>query len=155
MPSYICEKCGCIDNSACGGNYWSVKSKLNLFADEYSNTHLLCVECTPQKFSDGSINHEAGIWHNHFPKKHWSDIGKQQILNASDDLGSYTNAKDYFDKYFPVEIKEDLWSILNMYYNSYIMEDDEKLDESGRKLKESLKVVFDDLELHDGIEIKR
>lgn len=97
MSTYICEKCGCIDNSACGGNYAVVKAHLNLFEDEYSNTHLLCVECTPSKFKDGSINREAGKWHNEFPKRHWSEIGKETLIEICEkDEGDYVNAREYF-----------------------------------------------------------
>ena len=97
MSTYICEKCGCIDNTACGGNYWRVKGKMNLFKDEYSNTHVLCVECTPKEFKDGSKNTEAGKWHNKFPKKHWSELGKDYILSAANAMnGNYVNAEEYF-----------------------------------------------------------
>lgn len=97
MSTYICEKCGCIDNTACGGNYWLVKSKMNFFKDEYSNTHCLCVVCTPTEFHDGSKNEQAGKWHNMFPRKHWSDLGKEHILRlANKQTGNYVNAEDFF-----------------------------------------------------------
>lgn len=107
MPSYICERCGCIDNSACGGNFWLVnmnKSKIKrneniekYFQEDYANIKYLCVECVPIKFEDGSINEKAGRWHNRFPKRHWSEIGKDTILKiAEKDTGDYINAEEYF-----------------------------------------------------------
>ena len=99
MSTYICEKCGCIDNSACGGNYALVKSNFKFFKDDYANNHYLCVECTPTEFSDGSKNEKAGKWHNRFPKIHWTEIGKENILKACEEsCGNYTNAKEYFRK---------------------------------------------------------
>ena len=46
MPLFVCSKCGCIDNTACDGNFWDV----------YTNNPL-CTECNGYK------------WHNYFPKK--------------------------------------------------------------------------------------
>lgn len=98
MSTYICEKCGCIDNTACGGNYYVVVGKMNSYKDTYANEHLLCVECTPQEYKDGSINQEKGKWHNIFPKTHWSQIGSpdkliNECLKAQ---GNYVNAVEYF-----------------------------------------------------------
>lgn len=67
MPTYICEKCGCIDNSACGGNYWGVKCNLQSFSDEYSNTRLLCTICVTKLYKDCGINQDAGTCHKFFP----------------------------------------------------------------------------------------
>jgi hypothetical protein len=98
MSTYICDKCGCVDNTGCGGNYWSVVTHQNSFSDEYSNTHLLCCECTPNTFVDGSKNTEAGKWHNRFPKRHWSKIGSKSMIIAESkkDQGSFVNAVEYF-----------------------------------------------------------
>lgn len=101
MPSYICEKCGCVDNSACGGNYWDFVGKYNCYKDEYANTHALCVECTPTEFNDGSLVDKAGKWHNKFKKKHWSEYGTKEELIAMciKDQGSYDNAVEYFKEH--------------------------------------------------------
>lgn len=98
MSTYICTKCGCIDNTACGGNYWMVKSKLASFKDEYANNNVLCVECTPTEYSDGSINTEKGKWHNKFPKRHWSEFGsKEEVIDhCIEGNGNVVNAVEYF-----------------------------------------------------------
>lgn len=94
MSSYICEKCGYIENSACGGNYWSVKAHLNSFPDDYSNTHLLCHLCTPNVYRDGSKRTDLGV---HIERHHWSEIGKDEILkSAAADVGNFTNAEEFF-----------------------------------------------------------
>jgi len=110
MSTYICEKCGCIDNTACGGNYWAVSYSISkfkkdgtaikkCFKDEYANTHVLCVECTPAEYSDGSIKREAGKWHNMFLKKHWSEYGTKEklIADCKRNNGSVVNAIEYFN----------------------------------------------------------
>ena len=104
MSTYICEKCGCVDNTACGGNYWSVAMMKNskkidpMFEDDYSNKHKLCCECTPPKFIDGSINNEAGKQHNRFPKRHWSECGDKEniIERCNEKVGNFVNAIEYF-----------------------------------------------------------
>jgi hypothetical protein len=100
MSTYICEKCGCIDNTACGGNYWGVMSKRAYFKDDYANKHVLCVECTPSEYCDGSISEEAGKWHNKFPKRHWSAFGTKDevIAHCLENQGNIVNAVDYFAK---------------------------------------------------------
>lgn len=65
MPAFICERCGCWDNSACGGTYWSRRS--HTFPPPYAG-ELLCCVCAPLKHNDGSANEGAGRWHNRFPR---------------------------------------------------------------------------------------
>lgn len=104
MPTYICEKCGCIDNTACGGNYWLVQCMRHknysnpFFKDDYANKHVLCTECTPSEFYDGSANPNGGKWHNKFPKKHWSEYGnKEELINlCKKGKGDVINAIEYF-----------------------------------------------------------
>ena len=50
MSMYICEKCGCIENTALGG-YWK-----NVINQEPKK----CSECN------------RGEWHNEFEKRHWT-----------------------------------------------------------------------------------
>lgn len=73
-------------------------SKLNLFSEDYANKEVLCIECTPKVFSDGSLNDGAGEWHNMFPKKHWSEYGtKEKLINDYKRKdGSIVNAIEYF-----------------------------------------------------------
>ena len=99
MSTYICTKCGCIDNSACGGNYSIINMSEPFFADDFANKNLLCVECTPSVYIDGSVNARAGKWHNRFPKRHWSALGKEFILSeCHKDIGNYVNAVEFFQK---------------------------------------------------------
>ena len=107
MSSYICEKCGCIDNSGCGGNFWVVK--MNRYKkekgeppsishiDEYENWHYLCSECYSGKFSDGSCKDKSG-WHDRFEKRHWSEVGsKEELIRICDrGDGSFVNAREFF-----------------------------------------------------------
>lgn len=51
MPIFKCDKCGCVENTACS-NYWTDK-----FANPPKPT--LCSECDPS----------LGKWHNKFPKE--------------------------------------------------------------------------------------
>ena len=74
MSDYICEKCGCIENTALGG-YWGNVVKKEPKA---------CSECN------------TGRWHNQFSKKHWTEYGVNKLLEmeARKD-GSMINATEY------------------------------------------------------------
>ena len=74
MSIYICEKCGCIENTSLGG-YWKNCLK---------NEPKMCSECN------------TGSWHNEFEKRHWSSYGIQELLRleACRD-GSMINATTY------------------------------------------------------------
>lgn len=50
MSTFICEKCGCVDNTACGGTYWSTIGDMKYFKDEYYNEYLVCVACAPLEY---------------------------------------------------------------------------------------------------------
>ena len=65
MPLFICEKCGCIENTATGF-YWARNAVT--FKDSSLNGKALCSECTPAEFKDGSKT-EMGTWHGRFPKE--------------------------------------------------------------------------------------
>jgi len=109
MSTFICEKCGHIDNSSCGGTCHSAGSGMNFYADDYANNHKLCVECTPKEYSDGSINEDAGKWHNHFPKRHWTALGKEKILKLwAQKQGDVINAPEYFANEFMNDIKKEV-----------------------------------------------
>lgn len=112
MSTFICEKCGCIDNSALENNYWLANLYIGLlerkklddfsisFSEEYQfyNDHYCCSECCKNiPFNDGSgvINNKG--WHNRFPKKHWSEYGKEYIMNYyKENKGDFVNAERYF-----------------------------------------------------------
>lgn len=102
MSTFICEKCGCIDNTTCGGNYYLVEfmkvSTDKFFKDNYYNTHHVCVECIPSEYEDGSKNSKAGKWHDRFPKEHWSVYGSKEDILAicNENKGKFINAFEYF-----------------------------------------------------------
>ncbi len=74
MSIYICEKCGCIENTSLGG-YWK-----NCLRKEPK----ACSECN------------TGEWHNEFEKKYWTEYGVKKLLEleALKD-GSMINATEY------------------------------------------------------------
>ena len=80
MPLFICENCGCIENTALGF-YWSRKHVK--FKDEEMNGKALCSECMPLEFSNG-VKAGEGKWHNKFSKEFFdSSIHKSgDYLNA-------------------------------------------------------------------------
>ena len=78
MSLYVCEKCGCIDNTACGGQSVFRNSS---WVPEESKGKYLCCECTPIHFSDGSINEDAGKWHNRFPKRKYTEEDRDRVIN--------------------------------------------------------------------------
>ena len=74
MSVYICEKCGCIENTALGG-YWS---------NSLRKEPKMCSECN------------TGQWHNQFKKKHWTEYGVKNLLEAEARKdGSMINATEY------------------------------------------------------------
>jgi hypothetical protein len=97
VSTYICEKCGCIDNTALGF-YWTKNSK-SMWPEEVVGK-ALCCECGPTHYKDGGLT-EFGTWHNRFRKKHWSECGtKEEIIKESQkDIGNVVNAEEYFRKY--------------------------------------------------------
>lgn len=74
MSVYICEKCGCIENTALGGYWRNVANKESK----------MCSECN------------TGKWHNKFEKHHWTKYGVKELLSleARKD-GSMINATEY------------------------------------------------------------
>ena len=77
MPLFVCEKCGCVENTALGF-YWSrnrVKCK-----DESLNGKALCSECAPQYYEDGSKSDFDGQWHGKFEKMLY-DSKTDDVLN--------------------------------------------------------------------------
>ena len=100
MSTFICEKCGCIDNTSLGGTYNNVLGQLGLYLDPYANKTILCIECTPKFYYDGSINHDSGKWHNRFEKMHWSLYGRDVLMELYHRKhGDMVNALDFFSKY--------------------------------------------------------
>lgn len=83
MPAFVCDECGCVDNTA-SGFYWGYAMGMqstayrDWFEDETKNCKALCAECCPTTFKDGRPT-KLGVWHNKFPKKKWD--GKVEVLN--------------------------------------------------------------------------
>lgn len=82
MPLFVCDRCGCVDNTAYG-RYWS-KDYPDMW-DKENEGLALCTECAPTTFSDGTSTNqgwrlaEYGKWHNEFPKQKWD--GKLEVIN--------------------------------------------------------------------------
>ena len=55
MPLFICDKCGCVDNTAMSGN--------NFY--DFEDETQLCTECY------------SGEWHNEFPKRKAEEFSKE------------------------------------------------------------------------------
>lgn len=89
MPLFICERCRAIDNSALGGTFWSAFSSMDLFPPPYAG-EVLCVECAPTTFKDGSPNKDAGRWHGYFQKRIASeeDAAKYRRQRLPDDASA-------------------------------------------------------------------
>lgn len=89
MPVFTCEKCGCVDNSACGGTYWTKDA--DWWPDEFRGK-ALCIVCAPPFFKNGDLNHGVGKWHNKFPRKteaewdaeeaEWLAIREEELKNS-------------------------------------------------------------------------
>ncbi len=68
MSLYVCDKCDCIDNTACGGNWWT--RKLNYkYNPELKDGVAWCCECL------------TGKWHGHFEKKKYTNADHGRVLN--------------------------------------------------------------------------
>lgn len=80
MPLFVCDKCGCVENTALG-RYWT-KDWEDMW-DEDNEGLALCSECAPTKFKDGTSTStewcEYGKWHGKFPKVKWD--GKTKVIN--------------------------------------------------------------------------
>lgn len=108
MSTFICMKCGCIDNTAMNNNYWVAQSnRLKIetgeelfveFADEYYNTHECCSACCKDlRYDDGTFMQTQG-WHGYFPQKFWEDYGRDKLLMMElQKQGDMVNASRFFD----------------------------------------------------------
>ena len=95
MSLFICDKCGCVDNTACGGTYWIHRSDMYSGENSWADKLVLCVECKPKEYSDGSIDDNAGKWHNEFKKRPWEFYGnKEELLK---EVG-FVHVKEYFER---------------------------------------------------------
>ena len=76
MSLFVCDKCGCVDNTALG-HYWT-KDYPDMWDDDVVGL-ALCSECAPLYFKGGERTRFNGKWHNQFPKKKWD--GKIEVIN--------------------------------------------------------------------------
>ena len=81
MSLFVCDRCGCVDNTALG-RYWS--KDMDIWGEDNRGL-ALCSKCAPDVFEDGSpVNRphdivKFGEWHNKFPKRKWD--GKTEVIN--------------------------------------------------------------------------
>lgn len=109
MSTFICEKCGRLDNTACGNNYWH--AIINKYREEkcekiiicfkpefsYFENHVCCSDCCEGvAFYDNSGTLQKGNI-DIKNKEHWTKFGKEKLLEweAKND-GSMVNATEFF-----------------------------------------------------------
>lgn len=80
MSLFVCDKCGCIENTSLGF-YWA-KDIGHEFGQMWEDPSLkglaLCSECAPSTYSDGNKTN-YGKWHGKFPKVQWN--GNREVIN--------------------------------------------------------------------------
>lgn len=64
MPLFVCEKCGCVDNTLYG---FHVQRHILKVKGKKLQGKSLCTECCPPELEDGTPT-GRGEWHNFFPK---------------------------------------------------------------------------------------
>jgi len=72
MPLFVCDECGCVDNTALG-HYWT-RGKYG------TPKEALCTECMPEEYDKGLKGSRYGKWHDRFPKEKYVP-GKFGVLN--------------------------------------------------------------------------
>ena len=100
MPMYVCEVCGCVENTGCG-NWWSRFDNHKKVGDIPDGV-ALCSVCTPAEYKSGAIDEGKGKWHMYFTRRLWD--GKTPVLNKRpEDFAEYI-AK-FGDKVFTEVVK--------------------------------------------------
>lgn len=118
MSSFICERCGSIDNSALSNNYWVAFSNKKekdpkdfflSFKEDYFNTHMACAKCCEGiHFSSGEDAYHRGDLDFDI-YEHWTVVGKERMLELCSHLrGDYENAKEFFEELTEERILEQL-----------------------------------------------
>lgn len=72
---FVCDECKCVENTRLGF-YWQLNS--NKFNEVSKNGKVLCSECTPKEYADGSKTGK-GVWHGRFKKRKWD--GRYDVAN--------------------------------------------------------------------------
>lgn len=70
MSLYQCQRCGCIENTACGHYHCRTTDLFTDFLPGTEKGMKLCSECGPRKYASGKPT-EYGKWHNHFEKAYY------------------------------------------------------------------------------------
>lgn len=70
MGLFLCENCGCVENTALGF-YWS--NSVIDWPPEFKGKRL-CSECGPTHYPDGTST-RWGQWHGKFPKQSPEECG--------------------------------------------------------------------------------
>lgn len=112
MGTFICEKCGKLDNTACSNNYWHASGNkyrksqgekiIQYYKPEfaYFEDHVCCSECC----KGVTYGDDSGVLENGKSdikdKRHWTEFGKEALLEweAKQD-GSMLNATEYFQNH--------------------------------------------------------
>lgn len=109
MSTFICEKCGKLDNTACSNNYWHAvgnkyrqsegKELSTCFKLEfaYFENHVCCSDCC----EGVTYRDDSGVLHNGKhdikDKDHWTKFGKEKLIEwEKRNDGSMVNATEYF-----------------------------------------------------------
>lgn len=68
MPLFVCDECGCVENTALANFYW-YRSGIPDIPDELRNK-AMCSQCDP----------DIKKWHGKFPKEQYNP-SKDQVIN--------------------------------------------------------------------------
>ena len=97
LSLFQCEKCGCIENTACSAQGFHLWPHLFDWSyDESLRGLQICSACGPSKYNDGKPT-EYGKWHNRF-KRRYLPIGEFQT-NRYGDLEKTSNGDTDVIKY--------------------------------------------------------
>lgn len=95
MSLYLCESCGCVENTALG-NWWVRDCNTKLAVNPATNKHFpngmaLCSACAPDRYADGRYRRiyrnntpRRQGWHNQFARRLWD--GVTEVENPMDYL---------------------------------------------------------------------
>lgn len=89
MSTFLCERCGAIENTATS-NYW-----------------MQCLEKTPHICSKC----ETGKWHDKFPRQHWSIYSLSELLALQkENKGDVINARNHLRNIGVIGSKKSTYS---------------------------------------------
>lgn len=67
MPLFICDECGCVENTV-SGNYWNKDNKSSWKKKDLGRA--LCSEHAPTHFKNGEkVSRNNGKWHGEFKQR--------------------------------------------------------------------------------------